>query len=66
MKGGSNMTIHAENLGYREIARLAEFLTEIAENGISGDCAEFFTYDIFTDCAYRETENGKTISSDDI
>lgn len=59
------MYIVKQELGYRELFTLAEFMREIANNGISGDCAECFYYDFANDCAVCETENGNIITSND-
>lgn len=58
------MRINAENLGYRETYRLAEFMMRIADKGIPNDTAEEFGYDAYRDEAYCETENGNVLWAD--
>ena len=55
------MRVNVSGLGYREIYRLAEFMMIIADNGISGDVAETFGYNLAVDEAFVETENGSVI-----
>lgn len=59
------MFIEMQQLGYRELYTLADFMRDIAKNGIPDDVASRFWYDFSNDCAVCETENGNIITSDD-
>lgn len=56
----------SENLGYREIKRLAEFMLKVSDTGIPDDVPECFSYDMRRDEAYAITETDNEVWASDL
>lgn len=55
------MYFKIQELGYRELAAVAELAAAVSKNGICGDIAKCFYYDYKKDKALVSTENGNVI-----